>query len=301
MSEPLYNRFTDRACKVLQLANQEAQRLFHEYIGTEHLLLGLVHEGTGVAAIVLRNHDLDLQTIRLQVERIVQPGLDGVMIGRMPQTPRAKKVIEYAIDEARAHAYVGTEHLLLGLLREAEGVAAQILMNLGLNLRDVREEVRQLQGGEKDCRVMELRPRWVSLQELPREEFPAEVRQVLEDMDAEIASLNQGKEAAVMQQDFERAAFLRDRADRLGRRKRTIIREWYASCRIDRSWLTWNGGVVVKIARTICEERRWEAFPVLADALEEAGCTDRILLDHCRRPGEHVRGCWLIDLLLEQR
>ncbi len=146
----MYERFTDRARKVMQLANQEAQRFNHEYIGTEHVLLGLVKEGSGVAANVLKNLDVDLRKIRLEVERIVQPGAGGdqVVMGRLPHTPRAKKVIEYSIEEARNlnHNYVGTEHLLLGLLREQEGVAAQVLMNLGLKLEDVREEVLNLLG-----------------------------------------------------------------------------------------------------------------------------------------------------------
>ncbi len=146
----MYERFTDRARKVMQLANQEAQRFNHEYIGTEHILLGLVKEGSGVAANVLKNLDVDLRKIRLEVERIVQHGQGGdqVVMGRLPHTPRAKKVIEYSIEEARNlnHSYVGTEHLLLGLLREHEGVAAQVLMNLGLKLDDVREEVLNLLG-----------------------------------------------------------------------------------------------------------------------------------------------------------
>src|SRR6266571_3943593 len=149
----MYERFTDRARKVMQLANQEAQRLNHEYIGTEHILLGLVKEGSGVAANVLKNLDIDLRKIRLEIEKIVQSGPDMVTMGKLPQTPRAKKVIEYSIEEARNlnHNYVGTEHLLLGLLREQEGVAAQVLMNLGLKLEDVREEVLNLLGHNMDA------------------------------------------------------------------------------------------------------------------------------------------------------
>ncbi|HJS07794.1 MAG TPA: ATP-dependent Clp protease ATP-binding subunit, partial [Pirellulales bacterium] len=144
----MYERFTDRARKVMQLANQEAQRFNHEYIGTEHVLLGLIKEGSGVAANVLKNLDIDLRKIRLEVEKLVQSGPDMVTMGKLPQTPRAKKVIEYSMDEARnlGHNYVGTEHILLGLLREQEGVAAQVLMNLGLKLEDVREEVLSLLG-----------------------------------------------------------------------------------------------------------------------------------------------------------
>ncbi len=149
----MYERFTDRARKVMQLANQEAQRFNHEYVGTEHVLLGLIKEGSGVAATVLRNMDVDLRKIRNEIEKIVQAGPEMVTMGKLPQTPRAKKVIEYAIEEARNlnHNYVGTEHLLLGLLREQEGVAAQVLMNLNLKLEEVREEVLNLLGHGMDA------------------------------------------------------------------------------------------------------------------------------------------------------
>src|SRR5437868_11259680 len=148
----MYERFTDRARKVMQLANQEAQRFNHEYIGTEHILLGLVKESDGVAANVLKNLDVDLRKIRLEVEKIAQAGPDLVHSGKLPQTPHAKRVIEYSIEEARKieHKYVGTEHLLLGLLREKEGVAAQVLVNMGLRLEDVREEVLELLGQTVD-------------------------------------------------------------------------------------------------------------------------------------------------------
>src|SRR4051812_28216578 len=144
----MYERFTDRARKVMQLANQEAQRFNHEYIGTEHILLGLVKEGSGVAANVLKNLDIDLRKIRLEVETMVQSGPPCYVGGKLPHTPKVKQVISHAIDEARKlnHNYVGTEHVLLGLLREDEGVAAQVLMNLGLKLEDVREEVMCLLG-----------------------------------------------------------------------------------------------------------------------------------------------------------
>jgi len=148
----MFERFTDRARKVMALANQEAQRFNHEYIGTEHILLGLVKEGSGVGANVLKNLDVDLRKVRLEVEKLVKSGPETVTMGKLPQTPRAKKVIEYAIEEARNlnHNYVGTEHLLLGLLREQDGVAAQVLMNLNLRLEDVREEVLNLLGAGEE-------------------------------------------------------------------------------------------------------------------------------------------------------
>ncbi|MBL7140119.1 MAG: ATP-dependent Clp protease ATP-binding subunit [Planctomycetes bacterium] len=149
----MFERFTDRARKVMALANQEAQRFNHEYVGTEHVLLGLVKEGQGVAANVLHNLQVDLKKIRLEVEKIVKSGPAMVTMGKLPQTPRAKKVIEFAIEEARnlGHNYVGTEHLLLGLLREHDGVAAQVLMNLGLKLDDVRAEVLNILGASMEA------------------------------------------------------------------------------------------------------------------------------------------------------
>ena len=148
----MFERFTDRARKVMALANQEAQRFNHEYIGTEHILLGLVKEGSGVGANVLKNLEVDLRQVRLEVEKLVKSGPDMVTMGKLPQTPRAKKVIEFSIEEARNlnHNYVGTEHLLLGLLREQDGVAAQVLLILGLKLEDVREEVLSLLGANSD-------------------------------------------------------------------------------------------------------------------------------------------------------
>ena len=146
----MFDRFTDRARKVMTLAREEARRFNHEYIGTEHILLGLVKEGSGVAANVLQNLDIDLKKIRIEIEKIVQTGPDLVSVGQLPFTPRVKKVLEYAMDEARNlnHNYIGTEHVLLWLLREQEGVAAQVLLNLGVRLEDVREEVISVRGEE---------------------------------------------------------------------------------------------------------------------------------------------------------
>src|SRR5688572_32067015 len=146
----MFDRFTDRARKVMGLARQEAQRFNHEYIGTEHILLGLIQEGSGVAANVLRSLDIDLDKIRREVEKIVQSGPSMVTMGQLPFTPRAKKVLELAVEEASnlGHNYIGTEHLLLGLIRENEGVAAQVLLNLGLKLEDVREEVLEFLGAD---------------------------------------------------------------------------------------------------------------------------------------------------------
>lgn len=145
----MYERFTDRSRRVLQLANQEARRFNHEYVGCEHILLGLIKEDSGVAANVLKNFNVDLRRVRLETEKLIQLGPCYVNFdGRLPHTPRAKKVLELAIQEARdlADNHVGTEHLLLGLLAEGESTAVQVLRNMGLNLGAVREEVFVLLG-----------------------------------------------------------------------------------------------------------------------------------------------------------
>ena len=144
----MFNRFTERARKVVVLAKEEAKRFNHNHIGTEHLLLGLVKEGEGVASAVLQNLGLSLEMIRLEVEKLVQTGPSTVISGDIPFTPKAKKVIELAMDEARhlGHNYIGTEHLLLGLIRESEGAASQVLLNLGLDLARVRNEIMALLG-----------------------------------------------------------------------------------------------------------------------------------------------------------
>ena len=148
MSQPLFPRFSDRARNVFQLANQEARRLNHDYVGTGHVLLGLVLEGTGVAANTLTNLNLDLRMIRKDVEKARQKRSPICSIGNLPQTPKVENVIEYAVEEARSvnHNDVGTEHILLGLLREQESVAAEVLMNLGVSLEQVRAEIQRILG-----------------------------------------------------------------------------------------------------------------------------------------------------------
>ena len=144
----MFNRFTERARKVIILAKEEARRFNHDYLGTEHILLGLIREGEGVAAAVLQKLGTSLETIRLEVEKLVQPGPSTQILGDIPFTPRAKKVLELAAEEARAlgHNYIGTEHILLGLIKEGEGVASQVLLNVGLDLNAVRNEIMELLG-----------------------------------------------------------------------------------------------------------------------------------------------------------
>jgi ATP-dependent Clp protease ATP-binding subunit ClpA len=222
----MYERFTDRARKVMQLAHQEALRVNHEYIGTEHILLGLVAEGSGVAANVLKNLDIDLRKVRKGVEQIIQtgPALDPKIRQTLPQTPRTKKAIEFAVEEARNlnHNYVGTEHLLLGLLREQDGVAAQVLISLGVTLDGVREETLKLLGHNIPDSPAAPRP-------APPADLsflPPEVRDFVDGLVAEIDRLTAAKEDAVASYDFERAARLREQAVNLGRAKNAVVREW---------------------------------------------------------------------------
>src|SRR2546421_2891990 len=144
----MFERFTDRARRVVVLAQEEARMLNHNYIGTEHILLGLIHEGEGVAAKSLESLGISLEGVRSQVEEIIGQGQQAPS-GHIPFTPRAKKVLELSLREALqlGHNYIGTEHILLGLIREGEGVAAQVLVKLGADLNRVRQQVIQLLHG----------------------------------------------------------------------------------------------------------------------------------------------------------
>ncbi|MCK4518630.1 MAG: ATP-dependent Clp protease ATP-binding subunit [Candidatus Omnitrophica bacterium] len=144
----MFERFTERARRVIVLAKEEARKFNHDYIGTEHILLGLIKEGRGVAAAVLKNLGMSPDKINFEVEKLVKAGPSTKINGDIPFTARAKKVIELAMDEARSlgHNYIGTEHLLLGLIAEGEGIASQVLINLGLDLNRVRREVMNLLG-----------------------------------------------------------------------------------------------------------------------------------------------------------
>ncbi|HET9169675.1 MAG TPA: Clp protease N-terminal domain-containing protein, partial [Actinospica sp.] len=152
----MFERFTDRARRVVVLAQEEARMLNHNYIGTEHILLGLIHEGEGVAAKALESLNISLEAVRQQVEEIIGQGQQAPS-GHIPFTPRAKKVLELSLREALqlGHNYIGTEHILLGLIREGEGVAAQVLVKLGADLNRVRQQVIQLlsgyQGGKAEA------------------------------------------------------------------------------------------------------------------------------------------------------
>src|SRR5687768_15312228 len=158
MSEEAMNNFTPRAQQVLALARKEADRFNHNFVGTEHLLLGLIKLGQGVAVNVLQKIGLDLETVRMEVEKLVGTGPDQKMIGNIPYTPRVKKVLSLAAKEAKAlnHTYVGTEHILLGLLREGDGVAARVLKNMDVDIEQTRQEI-----------LKELDPNFNSSEETP--------------------------------------------------------------------------------------------------------------------------------------
>jgi ATP-dependent Clp protease ATP-binding subunit ClpA len=227
----MYERFTDRARKVMQMSNMEAHRLQHEYIGTEHILLGLIAEGAGVAARVFRNLGVDLEKVRREVEKIVMAGPDMLTIGKLPLTPRAKRVIEFANEEARflEHNYIGTEHLLLGSLREVEGVGAQVLMNIGLRLSDVRDEVLNLVGNSTEMTNLpqeQLRPEPDIILEFEVQHLPAFALAIVNEFDRQIEMLQHEKNKAVDKEDWEQAAQLRNWQFMLKSRREEFITRW---------------------------------------------------------------------------
>jgi ATP-dependent Clp protease ATP-binding subunit ClpA len=191
-----FNKFTERARKVLSLAQEEAQRFLHNYIGTEHLLLGLVREGEGVAAKVLSNLGVELNEVRSAVEFIIGRG-DRIVLGEIGLTPRAKKVIELAVDEARRlnHHYIGTEHLLLGLLREGEGIAVGVLESLGVNLEKARRQTLAALDDSGQKGVQEPRPEEAEDSEIPDQDKDRAINlEPLQDEDDRPPVSTQGKE-----------------------------------------------------------------------------------------------------------
>ena len=190
----MFERFTEPARHVVVLAQEEARALKHNYIGTEHLLLGLLREWDGLAARVLDSLGVTIQEVRAQVASIVGQG-DNVTTGQIPFTPRGKKILEHALKEARelGHNYIGTEHLLLGLARENQGVAARVLLGLGADAQGIRGEVMRLLAAEPP----------------PEETLDGD------DLLGELRAITQAKEAAIEAREFERAAKLRDKERRL--------------------------------------------------------------------------------------
>ena len=240
----MFERFTDRARRVVVLAQEEARMLNHNYIGTEHLLLGLIHEGEGVAAKALESLGISLEAVRQQVEEIIGQGQQAPS-GHIPFTPRAKKVLELSLRESRqlGHDYIGTEHILLGLLREGEGVAAQVLGRLGADLTRVRHHVIQLLHGQRGeeptgsaAGGREPRPPpqiAVRLDAIGSRLSAVEQRtgtgpDTLE-LDQQIEQVLRDRHAAVDAQDYERAASLRDREKDLLAQKASAQQQWAAT------------------------------------------------------------------------
>jgi ATP-dependent Clp protease ATP-binding subunit ClpA len=215
----MFERFTDRARRVVVLAQEEARLLNHDYVGTEHLLLGLAHEGQGVAAKALELLGIRLEAVRAQVEEVIGQG-QRAPSGHVPFTPRAKKVLELSLREAQQlrHNYIGTEHLLLGLVREGHGVAAQVLVKLGADLSRVRQQVIQLLSGSAGGAeaAAEMRP------------VPMPVPEELREVGEQLAEVRRQKEAAIEAQDFDRAAALRDAEEELLAGLAEREREWTA-------------------------------------------------------------------------
>jgi ATP-dependent Clp protease ATP-binding subunit ClpA len=239
----MFERFTDRARRAVALAQEEAERLDHNYIGTEHILLGLIHEGDGVAAKALESLDISLDAVRQQVEQIIGRGQQAPS-GHIPFTPRAKKVLELSLRESRqlGHNYIGTEHILLGLIREGDGVAAQVLVQLGADLNRVRQQVIQLlhgyQGQEprlarglpgEGAGVTEVQARLDAVQDrLAAVEQRVGTAPDISDLGDQIDRVRREKESAIDARDYEQAASLRNREKELLASKAAREKQWSA-------------------------------------------------------------------------
>ena len=240
----MFERFTDRARRVIVLAQEEARMLNHNYIGTEHIMLGLIHEGEGVAAKALESLGISLDAVRQQVEEIIGQGQQAPS-GHIPFTPRAKKVLELSLREALqlGHDHIGTEHILLGLIREGDGVAAQVLVNLGADLNRVRQQVIQLlrgYQGKEPAAAESGRPELVLAGDLLAsigviESRLSAIEQRVgtgpdtDDLDQQIEQARGERRAAADAEDYEQAASLRDRERELRTEKESRHREWAAA------------------------------------------------------------------------
>jgi hypothetical protein len=253
----MFERFTDRARRVVVLAQEEARLLNHNFIGTEHILLGLIHEGSGVAANALQSLGISLEAVRQQVEQIVGQG-EQAPSGHIPFTPRAKKVLELSLRESNllGHDYIGTEHILLGLIREGEGVAAQVLVRLGADLNRVRQQVIQLlhahqvgattqvanrdpaaeepasSGGSPDQPRRSGAPAGAASDVTALESRLSAIEQrvgtgpATADLDEQIAQVRRDKEWAIDSQDFEQARLHREREKQLIADKAARRQQW---------------------------------------------------------------------------
>ncbi len=239
----MFERFTDRARRVVVLAQEEARSLDHNWIGTEHILLGLMREGDGVAAKTLESLGISLDAVRQQVEEIIGRGQQPPS-GHIPFTPRTKKVLELALRESLqlGHNYIGTEHILLGLIREGDGVAAQVLVTLGADLNRVRQQAIQLLHGHSAEEPAPTRPAERELRLLPAVKTHLEALEqrltAIEqrvgtgpdssDLDEQIEMVRTEKEAAVDARDYAQAASLRNREKELLASKAAQQEQWAA-------------------------------------------------------------------------
>jgi len=242
----MFERFTDRARRVVVLAQEEARMLNHNYIGSEHILIALIRESGGVAAQALESLGITEEAARQQVEEITGRGQQDPPWGHIPFTPRAKKILQLSMREAIAlgHAYIGTEHILLGLLREDDGAAIRVLNGLGVDPNRVRQQVIQLvsarriqkepgtgrsAGRGKRKLLSELRGRLDSLEwRLSVLEQRVGTAPDLAQLDQEVTQVRRDKESAIDAQDFENAAVLRDREQQLLGDKAAHLQEWAA-------------------------------------------------------------------------
>jgi ATP-dependent Clp protease ATP-binding subunit ClpA len=244
----MFERFTDRARRVVVLAQEEARTLNHDYIGTEHLLLGLIHEGQGVAAKALESLGISDEAVTQQIDEIVGRGTKPARSGHIPFTPRAKKSLELSLREALqlGHNYIGTEHILLGLIREGEGPGAQVLTSLNADLDTVRERVVELLRGYQGKELPALRSgKGGRVKRKLLAEILAHVQSIdsrlsaveqrvgigpdLRDLDKQIKQAHDDKESAIDAQDFETAAVLRDKEKQLLADKTSRQESWAAA------------------------------------------------------------------------
>jgi ATP-dependent Clp protease ATP-binding subunit ClpA len=239
----MFERFTDRARRVVVLAQEEARMLNHNYIGTEHILLGLIHEGEGVAAKALESLGISLDAVRQQVEEIIGEGQQAPS-GHIPFTPRVKKVLELSRREMSqlGHSYIGTEHILLGLIREGDGVAAQVLVTLGADLNRVRQQVISLLHGHQPQEPVSARsatgkytlPSAVHARLEAVEQRLAAMEQRVgngpetSDLDEQIERIRSERHAAADAEDYEQAAALRDREKELLASRAARQEQWAA-------------------------------------------------------------------------
>jgi ATP-dependent Clp protease ATP-binding subunit ClpA len=260
----MFQRFTDRARRVVVLAQEEARSLNHDHIGTEHILLGLLHEEEGVAAAALESLGVRLDAARQQVEEVVGQGQEAPS-GHIAFTPRAKKVLELSLREALqlGHDYIGTEHILLGLIRQGDGVATQVLVRLGADLNQVRHQAIQLIAGRHGEEVAsvgrgstrtglagDVLARMDSLdRRLAAIERWLGMRPDLDDLDQQIAQARREKEAAIERQDFEGAAATREKEKQLLTARAAKDEEWAEAGAGRPSLATELGQVNAELAR----------------------------------------------------